>query len=182
MKQLEHIYKRINGWCNFEDLYTKAVSDADNDAHFVEIGTYFGKSASFMGVEILKSGKSIVFDTIDTFKGSKNELDKKQKAYNTVDVEKHARHNLKDLPVNIKKGTSLGMCRKYKNNSLDFVFIDGSHQYEDVKKDIKAWLKKVKKGGILAGHDYNNTNVKRAVDELLPDAKPVSATSWIFEV
>tara|TARA_Y100000296_G_C5151910_1_gene246872 strand:+ start:362 stop:898 length:537 start_codon:yes stop_codon:yes gene_type:complete len=41
-----------------------------------------------------------------------------------------------------------------KNNSLDFCYIDADHKYEEVKKDINWWWEKVKKEGILCGHDY----------------------------
>lgn len=56
------------------------------------------------------------------------------------------------------------------NGSLDFVFIDADHSYEGVVSDIEAWLPKLKPGGLLAGHDYDNPDfpkfgVKRAVDE-----------------
>ena len=61
----------------------------------------------------------------------------------------------------------------FQDNSLDFVYIDANHSYEGCKEDIKTWYPKVKKGGILAGHDYlngimDNTlfGVKRAVDEV----------------
>lgn len=40
------------------------------------------------------------------------------------------------------------------DESLDFVFIDGDHRYEFVKDDIAGWEKKVRKGGIVSGHDY----------------------------
>jgi len=59
-----------------------------------------------------------------------------------------------------------------KNNSLDFVFIDGNHLYNYVKADIISYYDKVKNGGILAGHDYNPndinhlTNTCRAVNEV----------------
>ena len=62
---------------------------------------------------------------------------------------------------------SIEASKLYEDNSLDFVFIDASHEYEDVKADILSWLPKVKIGGILAGHDYNTfEGVNRAVDEI----------------
>ena len=39
-------------------------------------------------------------------------------------------------------------------NNLDFIYLDGSHTYEDVKKDIELYYPKVRKGGILGGHDF----------------------------
>ena len=47
-------------------------------------------------------------------------------------------------------------AQHYDDKSLDFVFIDAGHDYTSVKKDIDAWLPKVKSGGILAGHDFMN--------------------------
>jgi hypothetical protein len=47
------------------------------------------------------------------------------------------------------------------------VFIDGSHEYEDVKRDIMAWKTRMKKTGLLCGHDISYPGVKKAVDELL---------------
>lgn len=56
------------------------------------------------------------------------------------------------------------------DQSLDFVFIDADHSYEGCKADLNAWAPKVKIGGLLSGHDYENTDfpkfgVTRAVDE-----------------
>ena len=70
--------------------------------------------------------------------------------------------------------TSLEASEQFEDDSLDFVFIDASHEYEDVKRDICAWLPKVKVGGVLAGHDYYPEGgwsvwpgVRKAVEELL---------------
>ena len=41
-------------------------------------------------------------------------------------------------------------------DNLDFVYIDGNHQYEFVAKDIKTYYPKLKKGGVLGGHDMYN--------------------------
>ncbi len=56
------------------------------------------------------------------------------------------------------------------DQSLDFVFLDASHTYEDVKNDICLWLPKVRYGGVLAGDDYTDKfsdGVVKAVDEQL---------------
>lgn len=41
--------------------------------------------------------------------------------------------------------------------SLDFVYIDGDHRFRYIAEDIVGWSKKVKKGGVISGHDYFNT-------------------------
>lgn len=60
-------------------------------------------------------------------------------------------------------------------DGIDLVFIDGNHDYLDVKRDIQTWMPKVRKGGILSGHDYHPyfSGLRRAVDELLEDNKVV---------
>lgn len=72
------------------------------------------------------------------------------------------------------RGTILRMksvdAAKRITEMLDFVFIDADHSYEGCKADIEAWFPLVREGGLLCGHDYDNTDypqwgVKRAVDE-----------------
>jgi len=52
-------------------------------------------------------------------------------------------------------------------DDLDFVYIDGNHDYEFVKKDIELYYPKVKKGGVIGGHDFDGSNrgVARAAIE-----------------
>lgn len=67
----------------------------------------------------------------------------------------------------------------------DFIYIDGMHTYEQVKKDIQNYLPFVKKGGFIGGHDYSSVwqDVVNAVNEQLgtPDAT-FQDTSWIKKV
>lgn len=44
----------------------------------------------------------------------------------------------------------------FKDESLDFVYIDGNHDFQNVVNDLAVWSKKVRKGGIISGHDYYN--------------------------
>lgn len=42
----------------------------------------------------------------------------------------------------------------FEDRSLDFVYIDANHSFLQVAQDIDGWRKKVRKGGIVSGHDY----------------------------
>jgi len=44
--------------------------------------------------------------------------------------------------------------KKIPNSSLDFVYIDAAHDFDNAIIDIIKWSPKVKHGGIVAGHDY----------------------------
>jgi len=57
---------------------------------------------------------------------------------------------------------------------FDFVFIDGYHTYSQVKKDLDNYSKKIKKGGVIACHDYNHSGypgVAQAIDEFAGEHK-----------
>lgn len=60
--------------------------------------------------------------------------------------------------------------RVYEDSSLDIVFIDAGHDYDNALADIKAWWPLVRDGGYLCGHDYQHTfpGVMRAVADVFP--------------
>src|SRR4029078_5218989 len=52
--------------------------------------------------------------------------------------------------------------KDFKDESLDFVYIDGNHQLRYVIEDLVEWSKKIRSGGIISGHDYIYTNPRTA--------------------
>jgi predicted O-methyltransferase YrrM len=78
--------------------------------------------------------------------------------------------------------TSDDAADDFNDEVFDFVYIDGIHQYENVLSDIKNYLPKIKKGGVIGGHDYvsNWPGVQLAVNEIFgaPD-KTFKDGSWI---
>ena len=56
----------------------------------------------------------------------------------------------------IFKGLSEEAAKLFEDNSLDFCYIDGDHSLEGIYKDVRIWVKKVRIGGVLAGHDYKD--------------------------
>lgn len=51
---------------------------------------------------------------------------------------------------------SIEAVKMYENESVDFVYIDALHDYESVSEDLHTWWPKVRKGGVIAGHDFND--------------------------
>jgi hypothetical protein len=49
------------------------------------------------------------------------------------------------------------------DEALDFVYIDGNHGYDFIMQDIILWAPKVRSGGVISGHDYGISAVRRAV-------------------
>lgn len=71
--------------------------------------------------------------------------------------------------VNVLHMLSTEGAEEIEDKSLDFIFIDATHTYDAVFKDIKAWLPKIKDDGFICGHDYCEAfiGVKNAVDEYI---------------
>lgn len=175
-------------WFTYQDMYSAMVNRFPSGSHFVEIGAWKGRSAAYMAVEIINSGKNIRFDTVDTFQGSVEHQD------NEVIVQKKLfdvfYENIKPVlhVVNPVVSDSAVAASNYANASLDFVFIDGDHTREGVKRDIIAWLPKVKPGGVIAGHDYAPwfPETMRGVEECFPGKNVkspwVDDQSWFVQL
>lgn len=54
----------------------------------------------------------------------------------------------------IIKKNSMEALRDFKDESLDFVYIDGNHSFKYIAEDLCGWAKKVRPGGMVSGHDY----------------------------
>jgi hypothetical protein len=182
---MEHFYESIPGWFTFADVYKVAVEEAPRRAHFVEVGAFMGRSSAFMAVEIANSGKQIKFDVVDSFDTETMavgmgalglevdpDLSFKSRFLKNIDPVKHL-INVLDMP-------SLEAAKRYRNRSLDFVYIDGDHAYEAVKADILAWSRKIREGGVLAGHDYSSDwpGVVQAVSEVFGKQVKVLGDTW----
>ncbi len=67
----------------------------------------------------------------------------------------------------IHKAYSQDVANKFENGSLDFLFIDGDHSFEGCVLDLINYVPKVRKGGLVAVHDYlpmRRAGVIEAVD------------------
>jgi hypothetical protein len=186
---MKHFYTTVEGWLHpsQKTLYTNQVKQAKDKAHFVEVGSWKGKSGSYMAVEIINREKNIKFDAVDTWLGASEH--QKNKSIKDGTLYDEFLHNTKSVNhiINPIQMASVEASKLYEDNSLDFVFIDAGHEYEFVKEDIEHWLPKIRENGIIAGDDYDtrawgrecHPGVKKAVDELLPKAI-IDRVTWIY--
>jgi len=83
---------------------------------------------------------------------------------------------------------SLEAARSLPDGLLDFVYLDASHWYQDVRNDLDAWIPKVRVGGAVMGHDFGllsnrrfGWGVVRAVRELRVSHRVEPGTVWGFQ-
>lgn len=56
--------------------------------------------------------------------------------------------------VVINLGYSTSVVDVFEDSYFDWIYIDTNHSYETTKEELKLYSPKIKKGGIIAGHDY----------------------------
>ena len=170
-------------WFNYQDVYKRIVESVPSGGHIVEVGAWKGASTSYLAVEA--QHKKMRIDVVDTWAGSKEHMEMSEVIGNSVFgtfVD-----NLRPLInyINPIRTDSVIASKMYDEESLDAVFIDADHRYESVKADILAWMPKIKKGGILSGHDYIDIHngVIRAVNEILSGFETIECSSnkcWLW--
>ena len=165
-------------WFNYQDVYKRIIESAPKGGHIVEVGAWKGASTSYLAVEA--QHKKLRIDVVDTWSGSQEHKDmsdiRENSLFGTFIDNLRPVINL----INPIRTDSVSASKMYADESLDAVFIDADHRYQSVKADILAWMPKVKKGGILAGHDYAlvHNGVIRAVDELV-EAPEIIRDCWL---
>jgi predicted O-methyltransferase YrrM len=166
---MQHFYRDIEGWGAFLPLYADVVKKYPIGSRFVEVGSWLGKSAAFMAVEIENSGKQIEFVCVDPWlDGGPDLRDTKYfKQLGVSQVYDTFLRNVRPVMHRIKamRMPSVEAARFMQDQSVDFLMLDGDHSYEAVRDDIKAWLPKMKPGGLISGDDFTWPGVERAVTE-----------------
>jgi len=143
----------IPGWLqdDQEKWLFKSARALPDGANLVEIGSFKGRSTCCLGFGCKGSRKRIF--AVDTFNGNDSDF--------------HERDFFAEFWRNIEscglssyvgpvKGLSHEVAKKWKT-PIDFLFIDGSHQYDDVLADFDGFFPYVVPGGLIAFHDVDET-------------------------
>jgi len=147
---------------DFSNYYDRIAEQLPDNCKVVEIGVANGASALYLANALFEKGKTFRLYMIDNM------------AYGGYEQMKTIYQNI------IKSGLSeyielipkdsVTASKDFNDDSLHFVFLDSSHEYEPTKQEINAWYSKLIDDFVLAGHDYflYKDGVGKAVDELVP--------------
>lgn len=177
----------IPGWtCSDMEALYREMARSYSDGVFVELGVAYGRSLALLARCAGSKAKIYGIDTWHEFIGQDNlhpVVVAHQKQFGTP--REACQENLRRCGVldrvQLPVGDSAVMASKFKDASCDFVFIDANHHYLPVRTDIRAWIPKIKPGGVLAGHDYSPElfpGVAQAVDEEFGDRARVKGVVW----
>ncbi len=160
--------KNVDGWLSDKEvifLYSAAGKN-DKTGTILEIGSWKGKSTICLALGLKNSNSREKVHAVDWHKGSKE--------HGSVSTEKEFKKNVKNAGVSdfvtpiIMKSEDAAKVWSKKKAPIRLLWIDGSHEYEDVKKDFVLWNKYVIEGGVVAFHDtFFWSGPKRVVDEFL---------------
>lgn len=163
-----------------QDVLIELIRDTIGETwHGVEVGVFRGTTS----VALLEAFPLCVLEFVDPWRewqeGSSYRQHKRtgkltQEEWDKVYQEALARIEAATPPASIPpkfsihRMTSAQAALLFNDAELDLVFIDANHTYEHVKLDIHYWMPKIKKGGLICGHDYcgRYRGVKKAVDEV----------------
>lgn len=152
--------KQAVALCNFLKHYRPKIG--------VELGVFWGETFFYL----LDNIPELHLIGIDLWKevdwGDKEDVG--YRAYKEFPLEKYYQDVIEKSRkygnrAEVFKEDTVEFSENVTDNTVDFVFIDADHTYNGVKRDIRAWLPKIKNKGFICGHDIHMDGVRKAVEE-----------------
>lgn len=121
----------------------------------VEVGTERGVYAEIL-CKANSTAQLYCVDLWECYTGYRDRKSNKE----FVEIYQTAKERLSKYKVEMIREYSMDAVKHFPEDSLDFVYIDANHEYPWVTEDIVHWSKRVRPGGIVAGHDYYRSILK----------------------
>ena len=128
-----------------------------------EIGVFKGENSKYI-LKTLKVNKIYLIDPYEKYTHYKSD-----ESYKSVIKAKKITHNKLKSYKNCKWIEKFSEKAFLEIPDLDFLYIDGNHEYEYVKKDMKMYWNKIRQHGIMAGHDIDWQGVSKALMEFIKE-------------
>jgi predicted O-methyltransferase YrrM len=171
-RDLEGALEQVEGWLGPDEalaLYEVVRRLPEGPVTVVEIGSWKGRSTIALGLAVKARGSGRVF-AIDPHNGENGSgpLEPGSIARPTLD-EFHTNIARAGIEPSVETVVSASQAARsrFADQSLDFLFVDGSHRYADVRSDIEDWASALKDDAVIAFNDPSDPGVYRALRELV---------------
>ena len=154
--------------CSQHKVLIKAIQE-NGWTRGAEIGVLRGKTFFAM----LDACPDLTLYGVDQWKQLPFREDENAETYQAFDMEGFYQTvvtRCRDYPLRAHacRGDSVDMAATFREDTFDFVFIDGDHTEAGFERDLRAWAPKVQPGGVVFGHDYSWPTVQRVLNKLAP--------------
>lgn len=130
-----------------------------------KVGAEVGVAKGEHALTLCEQNPSVKLYCIDPWQGYQDYAD-----YTDEELERYYEETKSRLaPYNclLIRQPSMNAIPYFSDKSLDFVYIDGAHDFKNVAMDVCEWDKKVRPGGIVFGHDYKRSRNPKAVQHVV---------------
>ena len=178
----------VTGWHGDDAIFGHLIREV-RPTHIIEVGTWLGQSALTMAGHVKSEGLNCQITCVDTWLGAlefwtwgKDTPERDlllrhgypQIYYQFLSNVVHAKAQDVILPLPLPSS----IAWKAITQPAQLIYIDGSHEYEDVRADCLNFWNLLAEGGVMFGDDFNWPEVARAVREVFPAAEVSDGMFW----
>lgn len=161
-------------WSFRVEMMERAVNCFDGPIHALEVGTWFGEGSLQIWLKHLKPGSTLTL--VDPWRSYASAADLADRDWNyaamdgqmleaylstILAVRKFENANPGRIAIDIVRGDSERVLDRMRDGLFDFIYIDGDHKYESVRRNLRDAKRLARPTALICGDDL----------ELLPDAE-----------
>lgn len=150
---------------DFWTFYREVVAAAPPNSTIVEVGCYAGRSLTCLAAYSRAANKGLRIVGVDN---------------DGIGGMQSCRQNVarSGLSIELIHAPSVQAAARFTDESCWLVFIDAEHLHDEVERDVRAWMPKVRPGGWLAGHDYRMYTVAEPVNAIFGRDNVIYDERW----
>lgn len=179
--KMNNYWESIYGWFDYHTVYNDAV-ERYNNCTFLELGSFQGRSMSYLASKVKEKNKDISlisvdlfptkeelndFRSIGAFQGAEGDLILNlPKSLIDTFADNMRYSGVEDIVTPMKGSTEkIGKLFQKMGCKFPFIFVDSGHGYATVMKDLEIYWELLTDQSTMAGHDYDDFQVSKAVND-----------------